>query len=315
MKLYQINLVLTAQRGYGAGEQPSSPMKTTWIQGAAAPEGMGSYWGAAVVRGSTAYFSYRHNVYSYILRENKWTKLPAFKYEYFAMAVVNDALTTIGGGDSQRATTNALFSLCKSWWKESWWNEVLPPMRTKRVRPATANTLTYLVVAGGSQSCYGIADAMATVEVLDIKTLQWSTASCLPDAVWYPQITTCGSCLYLANDKNSIFSCSVEDLLESTNSSDCDSVWTRLANIPTQEDSSLATLRGHLLAIGGDDGGYLTGAIHCYDVSTASWGVIGEMSTPRSMALTAVLPSNVLVVVGGQKASGGLCSSTEISSC
>ena len=53
-----------------------------------------------MVHGNTAYFSRRHNVYSYTVPGNKWTKLPLCKYEYFAMAVINDALTTIGGRDN-----------------------------------------------------------------------------------------------------------------------------------------------------------------------------------------------------------------------
>ena len=118
-------------------------------------------------------------------------------------------------------------------------------MPTKRMDPAAANTPTHLVVAGGVGSRR---NNVATVEVLNTETLQWSTASSLPEAVRFPQMTTCGGCLYLA-DKSNVFSCSVEDLLKSTNSSDGGSVWTRLASIPV-EGSTLATLRGHVLAIG-----------------------------------------------------------------
>ena len=183
-------------------------------------------------------------------------------------------------------------------------------MPTKRMHPAAANTVvageTLLSLTGGST---------ATVEVLNTETLQWSTASSLPEAVRFPQMTTCGGCLYLANIDNNVFSCSVEDLFKSTNSSDGGSVWTRLASIPVEEDSTLATLRGHVLAIGGDDDdGDPTGVIHCYDVATNSWSVIGEIPTPRCNVLTAVLPSNELVVVGGKDASGYMCSTLEIGS-
>ena len=168
------------------------------------------------------------------------------------------------------------------------WEEVLPPMPTLRAYPAAANTPTHLVVAGGTLSL--TVGGFATVEVLNTETLQWSTASSLPVAVRYPQMTTCGGCLYLADDESNVFSCSVEDLLKSTNSSDGGSVWTRLASIPPSKGSTLATLRGRVLAIGGCNN--RTGAIHCYDVATNSWSVIGEMPTPRYRVLTAVLPSN-----------------------
>ena len=63
--------------------------------------------------------------------------------------------------------------------------------------------------------------------------------------------------------------------LKSTNSSDGGSVWTRLANIPAPEKSTLATLRGCVLAIG-VAGFNPTGTIPCYDADTNSWSVIGE---------------------------------------
>ena len=262
-----------------------------------------------MVHGSIAYFSMGHNVYSYTVPENKWTKLPQCKYQRFTMAVINDALTTIGGLDHQWAATNTLLSLSGSSWEE-----VLPPMPTKGANTAAANTPTHLVVAGGVGSTI---NDVATVEVLNTETLQWSTASSLPAAVRFPQMTTCGGCLYLADDKSNVFSCSVEDLLKSTNSSDGGSVWTRLASIPTSQGSSVEPLRGRVLAIGGY--GYsgrpiLTGAIHCYDVATNSWSVISKMLTPRYRVLAAVLPSNELVVVGGYDASEDMCSTLEIGS-
>ena len=253
-------------------------------------------------------------MYSYTVPENKWTELPECKYEYFAMAVINDALTTIGGQDHQYAATNTLLSL-----SGSSWGEVLPPMPTKRALPAAANTPTHLVVAGGSQSFLG-KDPVATVEVLNTETLQWSVASSLPETVTSPPMTTCGGCIYLAGSDNKVFSCSVEDL-KSTISSDGGSVWTRLASIPAPlrpRISSLATLRGHVLAFGGE--GYGSdkprGAIHCYDAATNSWSFICEMPTPRSTVLTAVLPSNELVVVGGVGTNHWVCgTTTEIASC
>lgn len=63
-------------------------------------------------------------------------------------------------------------------------------------------------------------DPLATVEVLNTETLQWS----------FPQMTTRGGC---TDDKRNIFSSSVEDLLKSTKR-DGGSVWTRLANFSSE---------------------------------------------------------------------------------
>ena len=274
-------------------EQPLSLTNLTWNEGHQAPEDMASYHGAALGCGNIAYFSRGHNVYSYIVPENKWTKLSECKHEDFALARIDDKLTAIGGRDSKRITNTLLCS--HGGFFRSLWEEVLPPMPTKRMHPAAANTSTHLVVAGGRQVLVG--NSLKTVEVLNTVTFQWSTATSLPQSVNYPQMTTCDGQFYLSNNDNNIFSCNVEDLLNSTDGDNSGSVWTRLARIPTEEDSSLATLRGHVLAIGGADShGYPTGAIHCYDTTTNSWSVIGEMPTPRSDVLTAVLSRNELVV-------------------
>ena len=58
-----------------------------------------------------------------------------------------------------------------------------------------------------------------------------------------------------------------------------------------------------------------TGAIHCYNVITNSWSVIGEMPTPRYSVLAAVLSSNDLVVVGGWLSLTEDCSIIDIGSC
>ena len=163
------------------------------------------------------------------------------------------------------------------------------------------------------------------VDVLDLDSLQWSSASNSPKSFKYPHMTLCGEHLYLSED-NTVFSCSVEELLESckpastTNSSDSDSVWTKLADIPfAAYYTSLTTLRGQVLAIGGRDQPYYysgtpTEAIHRYSRSTNSWSVIGQMPTPCGNTLVEVLPSNELIVVGGQDGAGWPCNTTEIAS-
>ena len=291
----------------------ADPVKLTWRRGGPAPEDMKHISGAAVVHERTAYFSCKVSVYSYTVSADKWTKLPECKVELFGLAVVKGKLTTIGGIMGNYATTtSSLFSL-----SGSSWTDVLPPMKTKRCRPAAASTPTHLVVAGGLREY--LSGDLSTVEVLSQETLQWSTASSLPVVVPYPQLTLCRGSFYLFNV--SLYCCSVEDLLKSckpaTNSSDGGSVWTELAAVPVEYYSKLVTLRGRVLAIGGADdvvGDNPTGAIHCYNVTTNSWSVIGEMPTPRSEVLTAVLPSNDLVVVGGRLSMIKDCSIVDIGS-
>ena len=278
------------------------PLRLAWRQGKPAPVNMTSYWGAAVAHDNTAYFSQNHDIYSYTILEDKWNKLEPCSYECFSMAVIDDhKLTTIGGCRNTTPTNNLLCLSGSS--SEMKWKIFLPPMPTRRIRPAVVTTPTHLVVAGGKKRPHGTPFMVSRVEVLNLHTLQWASASGSPQALEHPSMTLCGEHVYLCEDKT-IFSCSVEELIKSAyaSSSTGDSVWTRLTDTPTY-CTTLATLRGRALTIGGSGdqySGIIAGTIHRYNTITNSWSVIGEMPTRRHATLVAVLPSsNELVVVGG----------------
>ena len=298
-------------------EVSAEEVKLVWRQGSPAPVTMSSYFGSVVTRNNTAYFSEGYSaIYSYTTLQNKWTELKRCKYGYFCIVVVDDKLTTIGGIRAG-VPTNTLLCLTGSCSSEMKWEELLPPMPTKRVTAAAVTTPTHLLVAGGGTS---VGSGLSVVEVLSLNTLQWTSANNLPLAMKHPNITLCREHLYIS-EHDEIFSCSLEHLLTSTksattSSNDGSSVWTQLPNIPVPYWASLATLRGHVLAVGGSDNlllmsGTPTGAIHVYNRSNNSWSMIGEMPTPRCITLVAVLASNELVAVGGDKR-GDLSSCCEI---
>ena len=226
--------------------------------------------GTAVVHGNTAYFSRDYRVYSYTPAKDEWTKLPPCEYYYFGLGVVKDKITTVGGS-LRGVATNSLHCLEEQGTK---WREILPPMPTARVRSAVVTTPTHLIVAGG-RTGYGV--ALSAIEILNTNTLQWSSASSSPEALGHPHMSLCGEHLYLS-EHNTIFSCSEEELLKSCkptstncNSSDGDSVWTELSNIPIRYGARLISLKGQVLAIGGRDqrlGGQPSGALHNYNRNT-----------------------------------------------
>ena len=254
-----------------------------------------------MVHGNTAFFSCYFNVYSYNILEDEWTKLQQCEYQRTSLAIVHDTLTTVGGCTSDDTPTNTLLSLSQS---GSGWKG-LPSMTTKRILPATVTITTHLVVAAGTMKYFGLGGDLSSVEVLDTETLQWSMASSLPQDIESPRMTSCSGYVYLS-DNNTVFSCSVEGLLQSCqlpphkptsiNSSKSGSIWTSQANIPVVSGSSLATLGEHVLAIGGES----TANIHCYDRATNSWSVIGEMPTTRFNSLTVISPDSELIVMGGK---------------
>ena len=281
----------------------------TWREGKSAPEKM--YRGAAVVHGNTAYFRVAHStkVYSYqnIHGQEQWSQLPDNPNQNCGLAVVDGLLTSVGG--TNNGSTNTLLSLTGEGERKQWF-EIFPPMPTPSESPACVTTEKALVVAGGYAG-----SVLATVEMMNISTKQWTTVSPLPQKQSLLSGTVCGDTLYLAGgskgglSSNSLFACSLPDLLTSSNSlgsriryalSQRQNIWKEVSSLPVTR-STLASFNGHLLAIGGRDASWNpTSDVYRYDPRTDSWNVVSKMKVKRSWCLAATLPEDHLIVVGGQ---------------
>ena len=271
--------------------------KMTWREGKKAPETMAR--GAAVVYGNTVYFrpNLLFRVYSY--RNEHWSRLLDNPCRGFSIAVIDGLLTSMGGWGS-RGATNTLLSLTGEGVRKKW-SEVFPPMPTPRCRTACITTEKALVVAGGEADSY-----LATVEVMDINTKQWTTVCPLPQKLRSPSGIVCGDSLYLAGGltsgfgSKSVFACSLPDLWQPETLTRSN-VWKKISRLPVLR-STLASFGGHLLAIGGkDDSGNPTTNVYKYDSDTDSWHVISQMKKKRSQCLAVTLPEDRLIVVGGLK--------------
>ena len=198
--------------------------------------------GAAVVDGGVAYIvNYSGQACSYNLNSKKWNEFPKYPYKNSSLAVVNGQLTAIGGCEDWRKKqtyTNKLLSLRGSW------SDVFPPMPTKRRSTTAVTSKEHLIVAGGATGPYTV-DSINTVEVMDTKTLVWSTVASLPHPYSFASATICGHHLYMLgglDDKDktkSVLTCSLTELLQSS------SVWRRVADVPAYW-STCAAVNGQL---------------------------------------------------------------------
>jgi len=233
-----------------------------WRDGGRAPRKM--YGEAVAVKGSVAYFqpSGQYIVLAYDSTKSVWSELPQCPNCNFSLAVINNLLTAIGGRTPEGKVTSTLLSLT-----DKKWTEQFPCMPTKCWLTAVVCSARFLVVAGGT----GGVIYLSTVEVMDMETLQWSTASSLPHQLTHVTATLCGDQIYMLggrdqNDKfcNLVFTCSLAALLQSCQSRHQGSlmktsslasgpkVWHHVADTPVIR-STCASLRGRLLAVGGDD--------------------------------------------------------------
>ena len=296
--------------------------KMIWRKGKNAPEKM--IRGAAVVHGNKAYFrpadsSGSYKVYSYqnILGKEQWSQLPVNPNMNCGLTVIDGLLTSVGGNNN--GYTNTLLSLTGEGMRKQW-SEIFPPMPTPRESVASITTEQSLVVAGG----IGSGGFLDIVEVMNINTKQWTTVCPLPQKQSILSATVCGDTLYLAgglNTSKSVFTCSLTDLLTSSNSfgsklrqtlSQSQNVWKEISSLPV-EQSTLASFNCQLLAIGGrDDSMNRTTNVYRYDFHTNSWNVISQMKNKRSSCLAVTLHEDHLIVVGGYTHGGYTTDSVEI---
>lgn len=157
------------------------------------------------------------------------------------------------------------------------------------------------------------------VEVMNTATKQWTTAARLPHPFGAVSGTICRDQLYLAGGciggwygvdalgrpSHLVLTCSLADLLPSQSlrvrlhTPTKPGVWREIRKLPVTR-STLTTLGGHLLAIGGRTDFFDTTAdVYCYNHQTHSWHAISAMTNKRYASLSAELPDNQLLIVGG----------------
>ena len=326
-ELQQMKLLPPQAATASAAEKDISKLRLE--EGKKAPERM--FRGAAVVDGNTIYINPggSNKVYSCQIRsgDQQWSTLPDSPYYYFSLAVIDSLLTSIGGCTSLYGghSTNILLSLTGEG-RERQWSEVFPPMPTARNTFASVTTEQALVVAGGHDG----SKYLDTVEVMNIPTKQWSTARHMPHPFNQISATICGDQLYLGGGygeghkpSKSVLTCSLPDLLRpqslgaklrTLSLANKPGVWRHIKDLPVTR-STLTTLGGHLVAIGGkDDPNNPNADVRRYDPQTDSWHVIMKMKTKRYRPLVAVLPEDRLFIVGGRDASWRPTDSVEIGS-
>ena len=309
--------------------------KLKWKKGKRAPCEI-ERWYDAVVDGNTVYVRREETVeiYSYDVSSESWSQLPNCVNGHSSIAVINDWLTTIGGW-CPSAYSDELFSLTGED-NSKRWTRKFPPMPTKR-QCATAQCIgTTLIVIGG----WGIGGVLSTVEVMNTKTHQWSTAADLPEPL-YNASATCimyEDQLYLLGGLNkdytpakSVYTCSMSTLLQScisnsveemskgTSLEDKASVWRQLADLPVTR-STCQSLHNQLLAVGGktdpkkSSKARATTDVYMYHSATDSWKITSHMTTGRHGCFTAVFSNNQMMVVGGCISEGKMTDSIEFAS-
>ena len=179
--------------------------------------------------------------------------------------------------------------------------EYFPAMPTKRWKSAAVYMEQYLVVAGGKKET---TSQLNTMEAMDIQNVEWSTTvTGLPHPYSEASATLCGDIIYMlggfddTGKTKSVLTCSLTELLQRHKR--VTSVWSRVPDVPST-CSTCAAVNGCLLVVGGMNAqNRRASTVYEYSTTTGSWELISNMPTPQYNRLVAVLPTDVMIIVGG----------------
>lgn len=244
-----------------------------WKDGVCAPSDI--LRGSITVHNSIVYCSTTgsKSVFAYDIKSRKWSTLPQCPQQFFALVIVKDTLTAVGGfrGLSPTGALQSLTTSDDSNDHVQSWAEILPPMPTKRGRVAALCTGKHLIVAAGQLAVVGgrlgpgvtirtlspdmeESGYVRKVEMLDTESEQWYTLASLPQASTDLSISLCSRNLYLLGGWSSkdrtktMITCHLQSLLRtatialsSTTTVSTPSsvnVWQRAADVPVFASSS-----------------------------------------------------------------------------
>ena len=250
-----------------------------------------------------------HFVQVYDLDKATWTKLPSAPQFNSEAVAINNQLVLIGGREaSSRTITNMV-----STWNGQGWQQDIPAMPTKRLRPGVTTCNIYVMVAGGraedNQTLLG------SIDVMDTTTRQWYTPANLelPRPMSTMQITVSAThiCVasagtaYNATTNTATSSNTVWELPVSTLSkvlvgeASGPHQWSEIA--PTQYyKSTLLQDTAHPLAVGGcDDSFKPTTDIAVYDRHSNEWSTVGQLLEPHTRCTAVSLSRHSFLVCGG----------------
>ena len=169
-------------------------IKLAWKRGDEAPGYI--MRGQSAVDGAMVYFlhDFTNDLYAYDSRKQQWVWTLECPYYNSSLAMVKGLVTAIGGneGDPFSAATDKLMSLVDEGGRKVW-REKYPPMPSKRYSTTAVTTGDSLIVAGGRQEI----EQLATVEVMNLETLEWYWAKTLPHPLHHASSTVCGDKLMI----------------------------------------------------------------------------------------------------------------------
>ena len=253
----------------------------------------------------------------YDVNHNVWNTLPHSPQWNSHGVAINSKLVLIGGYE---AASDGVTNLASTWTGQEWQQD-LPPMPTKRLRPGVTTYHTFVVVAGGLAE--DEQTLLSSIDILNITTRQWWTPTNLqlPRPMFRMQCTissahlcVASACISYATGTGTSAgatgtSTTVKDVwqlpvtaLEKvliTRDDDTPHQWTKVAPTP-YFNSAILQDTAHIVAVGGDNGlDEPNPDIFVYNPDRDVWSKVGQLGVPRVRCAVVSLSRTSFIVCGG----------------
>ena len=259
-------------------------------------------------------------VHVYCLKEKTWTTLSERAPQYRCEAIeINNQLVLIGGRDPTRNITNMVSTLTGQGWEQH-----IPVMPTKRLRPGVIKYNKYVIAAGGMSEHNQI--LLSSIDILDTVTMQWWTPANfqLPIPMYALDIAVCSSGMYVAaaiidydktnNEKKSSNDAwqlpvgVLEEVLseKKKKNSPQQYEWVKIAPTPYNHSTLVMKTSPHPVAIGGAvqeerSGCNSTDNISVYNPNCDKWSTVGQLQVSRARCAAVAVSRSSILVCGGYR--------------
>ena len=246
----------------------------------------------------------------YHIDDQKWTTISDIPQYRCGADIIQGHLTLIGGVDAVTGKVTGKLST----YVNDHWEEIYPPMPTRRYYLGVALEDNLLITAGGVYA----GATVSTVEVLNTESKQLHSLKSLqlPEPIHSCGITISSGYVYIGGGAKAANSSkrywrlpwsAVQQSVQSRDNTSSPVTWEEIADSPLEAASLLPNSKLPVL-FGGKENEYKRRSdIFVYDPIQKRWTAVGNISTECSYPCVVPINSNVVFVCGGYM--GNYCTS------
>ena len=238
-------------------------------------------------------------VMTYNIISQEWSQLPQYTARWFAMTVIHNKLTLVGGCDRNNIATNVL----GVWSTDGrMWTHPYTPMVSRRHNSSAVVYRQWVIVAGGWSDRR---TNLSSVEVLDISSNQWYRAPSSPGPMESMRSAVVGDTWYLMGgvdgdkETDKVYSVSLPVLFSHINNTS-EKIWNIIFSLGLCYSAPVC-MGESLLAVGGwkSQSDESVSTILHFIPDRNEWREVGQLSSPLFMCTCTLTGNSQLFLTGG----------------